>query len=270
MTILEAKRVGKQFAVKDSASLWKKKVFQALENVDLRLDSGRTVGVVGESGSGKSTLGEILGDLQRPSAGTVLYKGRDVRSLTKAKYRQFRRNVQYIFQNPKESMNPYFTVEKILTEPMQVLLDSYDAASARRRAAEMLGRVGLAESALGKYPSELSGGQCQRIAIARALLLSPEVIVCDECVSALDVSIQSQILNLLKDLQREFGTAYLFISHDIGVIHYMSDEIIVVNHGHVVEQGEGAAVIRAPKDDYTRTLIASAFFTGEAARCGAL
>ena len=133
---------------------------------------------------------------------------------------------------------------------------------------EMLNRVGLPDSTLGKYPSELSGGQCQRIAIARALLLSPEVIICDECVSALDVSIQAQILNLLKDLQKEFSTAYLFISHDIGVIHYMSDFIVVINRGRIVEQGEGSQLIRTPKDDYTKRLIASSCSTGEGCVCG--
>lgn len=134
--------------------------------------------------------------------------------------------------------------------------------------AAMLNRVGLPDSTLGKYPSELSGGQCQRIAIARALLLSPEVIICDECVSALDVSIQAQILNLLKDLQKEFSTAYLFISHDIGVIHYMSDFIVVINRGRIVEQGEGSQLIRTPKDDYTKRLIASSCSTGEGCVCG--
>ena len=176
--------------------------------------------------------------------------------------------MQYIFQNPKESINPYYTVERILVEPMKILVDGFKPHKARETVREMLNRVGLPDSTLGKYPSELSGGQCQRIAIARALLLSPEVIICDECVSALDVSIQAQILNLLKDLQKEFSTAYLFISHDIGVIHYMSDFIVVINRGRIVEQGEGSQLIRTPKDDYTKRLIASSCSTGEGCVCG--
>ena len=241
--VLEAIGMEKRFPVKQQMLLRRRDTFQALQGIDLALYSGQTLGVVGESGSGKSTLGEIFGDLQQPTSGIVRYKGQDIRSLGEKEYRRFRRNVQYIFQNPKESMNPYYTVE-------------------------MLNRVGLPDSTLGKYPSELSGGQCQRIAIARALLLSPEVIICDECVSALDVSIQAQILNLLKDLQKEFSTAYLFISHDIGVIHYMSDFIVVINRGRIVEQGEGSQLIRTPKDDYTKRLIASSCSTGEGCVCG--
>ena len=151
---------------------------------------------------------------------------------------------------------------------MKILVDGFKPHKARETVREMLNRVGLPDSTLGKYPSELSGGQCQRIAIASALLLSPEVIICDECVSALDVSIQAQILNLLKDLQKEFSTAYLFISHDIGVIHYMSDFIVVINRGRIVEQGEGSQLIRTPKDDYTKRLIASSCSTGEGCVCG--
>ena len=207
----------------------------------------------------------ICSSLHRESCDT---KGRISAHWEKREYRRFRRNVQYIFQNPKESMNPYYTVERILVEPMKIPVDGFKPHKARETVREMLNRVGLPDSTLGKYPSELSGGQCQRIAIARALLLSPEVIICDECVSALDVSIQAQILNLLKDLQKEFSTAYLFISHDIGVIHYMSDFIVVINRGRIVEQGEGSQLIRTPKDDYTKRLIASSCSTGEGCVCG--
>ena len=245
--VLEAIGMEKRFPVKQQMLLRRRDTFQALQGIDLALYSGQTLGVVGESGSGKSTLGEIFGEKE---------------------YRRFRRNVQYIFQNPKESMNPYYTVERILVEPMKILVDGFKPHKARETVREMLNRVGLPDSTLGKYPSELSGGQCQRIAIARALLLSPEVIICDECVSALDVSIQAQILNLLKDLQKEFSTAYLFISHDIGVIHYMSDFIVVINRGRIVEQGEGSQLIRTPKDDYTKRLIASSCSTGEGCVCG--
>ena len=237
--VLEAIGMEKRFPVKQQMLLRRRDTFQALQGIDLALYSGQTLGVVGESGSGKSTLGEIFGDLQQPTSGIVRYKGQDIRSLGEKEYRRFRRNVQYIFQNPKESMNPYYTVERILVEPMKILVDGFKPHKARVTVREMLNRVGLPDSTLGKYPSELSGGQCQRIAIARALLLSPEVI-----------------------------TAYLFISHDIGVIHYMSDFIVVINRGRIVEQGEGSQLIRTPKDDYTKRLIASSCSTGEGCVCG--
>ena len=240
--VLEAIGMEKRFPVKQQMLLRRRDTFQALQGIDLALYSGQTLGVVGESGSGKSTLGEIFGDLQQPTSGIVRYKGQDIRSLGEKEYRRFRRNVQYIFQNPKESMNPYYTVERILVEPMKILVDGFKPHKARETVREMLNRVGL--------------------------LLSPEVIICDECVSALDVSIQAQILNLLKDLQKEFSTAYLFISHDIGVIHYMSDFIVVINRGRIVEQGEGSQLIRTPKDDYTKRLIASSCSTGEGCVCG--
>ena len=197
--------------------------------------------MVGESGSGKSTLGEIFGDLQQLHRESCDTKGRISAHWEKRSTGAFAAMCN-IFPNPKESMNPYYTVERILVEPMKILVDGFKPHKARETVREMLNRVGLPDSTLGKYPSELSGGQCQRIAIARALLLSPEVIICDECVSALDVSIQAQILNLLKDLQKEFSTAYLFISHDIGVIHYMSDFIVVINRGRIVESGRGEPV----------------------------
>ena len=243
--VLEAIGMEKRFPVKQQMLLRRRDTFQALQGIDLALYSGQTLGVVGESGSGKSTLGEIFGDLQQPTSGIVRYKGQDIRSLGEKEYRRFRRNVQYIFQNPKESMNPYYTVERILVEPMKILVDGFKPHKARVTVREMLNRVGLPDSTLGKYPSELSGGQCQRI-----------------------VSIQAQILNLLKDLQKEFSTAYLFISHDIGVIHYMSDFIVVINRGRIVEQGEGSQLIRTPKDDYTKRLIASSCSTGEGCVCG--
>ena len=225
--VLEAIGMEKRFPVKQQMLLRRRDTFQALQGIDLALYSGQTLGVVGESGSGKSTLGEIFGDLQQPTSGIVRYKGQDIRSLGEKEYRRFRRNVQYIFQNPKESMNPYYTVERILVEPMKILVDGFKPHKARETVREMLNRVGLPDSTLGKYPSEL-----------------------------------------LKDLQKEFSTAYLFISHDIGVIHYMSDFIVVINRGRIVEQGEGSQLIRTPKDDYTKRLIASSCSTGEGCVCG--
>ncbi len=257
MQLLEGKEIVKEFPGRtERLGLYRSKV-TAVDRVSIGIDPGRTLGIVGESGSGKSTLGEILGDLQRPTSGTVLYKGVDIRSLRKAGYRAFRRSVQFVFQSPKESMNPYFTILKTLIEPMKVLLDDFEPTLARREALLILERVGLQTSLANRYPSELSGGQCQRVAIARALLPKPEIVICDECVSALDVSVQAQILNLLKDLQNELGTAYLFISHDMGVINYMAHEIAVMSKGKIVERGERQAVLSAPMDEYSKTLIAS-------------
>lgn len=255
--VLEAIGMEKRFPVKQQMLLRRRDTFQALQGIDLALYSGQTLGVVGESGSGKSTLGEIFGDLQQPTSGIVRYKGQDIRSLGEKEYRRFRRNVQYIFQNPKESMNPYYTVERILVEPMKILVDGFKPHKARETVREMLNRVGLPDSTLGKYPSELSGGQCQRIAIARALLLSPEVIICDECVSALDVSIQAQILNLLKQLQRDMGLTYVFITHDLSVVKYFSDDIAVMYLGQMVEKAPSDEIFANPAHPYTQSLLSA-------------
>ena len=262
--ILEGQNLVKDYPLKKEVFWEKPKTLRALGGVSLKLAQGQTVGIVGESGSGKSTLGEILGDLQRPSKGTVLYQGQNLRTMKQAEYRRFRRNVQFIFQNPTESMNPYFTIEKILMEPMKRLDDDFSPAQAQQKIQTILPQVGLEPDCLSRRPAELSGGQCQRIAIARALLLNPQVIVCDECVSALDVSIQAQILNLLKSLQRRYGTSYLFISHDMSVVHYMSDTIFVLVKGQVIEQGVGAELMHHPKQAYTSSLISSALFAEDA------
>ena len=255
--VLEAIGMEKRFPVKQQMLLRRRDTFQALQGIDLALYSGQTLGVVGESGSGKSTLGEIFGDLQQPTSGIVRYKGQDIRSLGEKEYRRFRRNVQYIFQNPKESMNPYYTVERILVEPMKILVDGFKPHKARETVREMLNRVGLPDSTLGKYPSELSGGQCQRIAIARALLLSPEVIICDECVSALDVSIQAQILNLLRELQRDMGLTFIFITHDLSVVKYFSDDIAVMYLGQMVEKAPSDELFANPLHPYTKALLSA-------------
>ena len=267
--ILEGKQIVKNFALKKEVFWEKQKILQAVGGINIQLRRGQTIGIVGESGSGKSTLGEILGGLQRPTSGRVLYRGKDLAQMNREERRQYRRNIQFIFQNPKESMNPYFTIEKILTEPMKLLDENYTPDYARQKIAEILPQVGMEPDCIRKYPSELSGGQCQRIAIARALLLNPEIIVCDECVSALDVSVQAQILNLLKSLQRRYGTSYLFISHDMGVIHYMSDYVLVMVGGKIIEQGEGAAVMNHPAQAYTAQLINSSLFR-EDSICAAL
>ena len=233
--------------------------FTAVDGVSLELYRGKTLGIVGESGSGKSTTGEMLGDLQQPTSGRVLYKGKDIRTLSSEEYRVFRRNVQFIFQDPKGSMNPNARIESILAEPLMTLKIEPDPQKRIRRAHEMCYMVGLEESVLQKYPGEISGGQCQRVAIARALITEPEIIVCDEAVSALDVSVQAQILNLLNDLQAQLQVSYLFISHDIGVINYMADWIAVMLHGKLVEQGPPEKVLLHPDQAYTQQLLECSF-----------
>lgn len=258
--LLQGEALVKRFPLKKALFTGKVvKEFTAVDGVSLELHRGETLGVVGESGSGKSTTGEILGDLQQPTSGRVLYKGKDIRTLSAEEYRVFRRNVQYIFQDPKGSMNPNARIESILAEPLLTLGLEKDAQKRAGRAREMCAMVGLEESVLHKYPGEISGGQCQRVAIGRALITEPEIIVCDEVVSALDVSVQAQILNLLNDLQKRLQVSYLFISHDIGVVNYMADRIAVLLHGKLVEQGTAKEVLSHPTQAYTQQLLNCSF-----------
>ncbi len=258
--ILSCKDLCKEFPLKKAAITGRiLSTLRAVDHVSLALVPGDTLGIVGESGSGKSTTGEMLGDLQRPTSGTVYYKGQDIRSLTPEQYADFRRNVQFIFQDPKGSMNPNYRIEQILEEPLITLGLESDPRKRHDRVVSVCASVGLEQSVLKKYPSELSGGQCQRIAIGRALITEPKVIICDEAVSALDVSVQAQILNLLRDIQDRLSIAYLFISHDIGVVNYMADTIAVMLNGKVVEEGTAEEVLHHPQSEYTRQLLSSTF-----------
>ncbi|GIX24799.1 MAG: ABC transporter ATP-binding protein [Caldimonas sp.] len=238
-------------------SLWQPaETVLALDDVSLRIEAGRSLGVVGESGSGKSTLARLVMALERPTAGTVRLLGRDLHRLAPAELRRARRDFQMVFQDPYGSLDPRQTVERIVAEPLSVL-DEVTPTERRRRVAEALEAVGLRPADRAKYPHEFSGGQRQRIAIARALVTRPQLIVADEPVSALDVSVQAQVLNLMRDLQRDFGLTYLFISHDLAVVDYLCDEVVVMQHGRIVERGEVATVFRAPQSDYTRALLAA-------------
>lgn len=226
----------------------------AVDQVSLELNPKETVGLVGESGSGKSTLGELLGDLQRPTSGQVCYHGQDIQSMDREAYANYRRNVQFVFQSPHTSMNPTYTIQHVLEEPLRKLTNFTERERIEKMEA-MMEQVGLPVRYLSRYPRQLSGGQCQRVAIGRALLLNPEILICDECVSALDVSVQAQILNLLNQLQEIYGTTYLFISHDLAAVKYISDRVLVMQHGQVVESGPTEQVLTQPEHAYTKQLL---------------
>ena len=227
---------------------------RAVKGASFKLARGRTLGLVGESGSGKTTLGLLVARLHRPSGGSALLHGEDVETIES---RRFKRAVQIVFQNPYASLNPRFSIAQILTEPMRIHGLGKDEGERRAMAAELLAKVGLPASALFKYPHQFSGGQRQRIAIARALTLRPELLICDEAVSALDVSIQAQLLKLLQDLQDETAMSYLFISHDLAVVKSMADDVMVMKDGEVVEMAAAAELFAKPRHPYTQMLLAS-------------
>ena len=264
--IMEVTGLQKSFWLKDG--LFGKREFKAVKGVNFKLRKGHTLGVVGESGSGKTTMGLTLLRLHEPTGGQVLFEGKDLLKMSGADWQQMRRRIQVVFQNPYASLNPRFTIGQTLREPMEIHGIGKDTAEREARAVALLQKVGLDESAMAKYPHEFSGGQRQRIAIARCLTLQPEVLVLDEAVSALDVSVQAQVLNLLKDLQDEFGLSYIFISHDLAVVKFISDEVLVMQNGDVVEQAPTQALIAAPREEYTRRLLGAVprGYQGAAAR----
>ncbi|MEJ6007082.1 dipeptide ABC transporter ATP-binding protein [Paucibacter sp. AS339] len=251
--ILEARGLKKSFFFK--AGLFGKKEFKAVKEVSFKLRKGYTLGVVGESGSGKTTMGLTLLRLHEPTGGEVLFEGKDLLKMSGNDWQKMRRRIQVVFQNPYASLNPRFTIGQTLVEPMEIHKIGANHEERLARASALLKKVGLDDTVLNKYPHEFSGGQRQRIAIARCLTLNPEVLVLDEAVSALDVSVQAQVLNLLKDLQDEFGLSYVFISHDLAVVKFISDEVLVMQNGDVVEQNETQALLDAPKQEYTRKLL---------------
>jgi oligopeptide transport system ATP-binding protein len=229
---------------------------RAVDDVSFEVRAGETLGLVGESGSGKTTTGYCVLQLLKPTSGSVVFDGQDLTTMNKKGLRHVRRDLQVVFQDPYASLNPRMTVGDIVSEPLLVH-DIGDRRSRRRSSEQLLEVVGFNPDFINRYPHEFSGGQRQRIGIARALALNPSLIVCDEPVSALDVSIQAQILNLLKDLQREFGLAYLFIAHDLAVVRTMSDRIAVMNRGKIVEIGPAEEVYTNPQDPYSQALLAA-------------
>ena len=230
-------------------------ILRAVSGVSLTVEAGRSLGVVGESGCGKSTLARLILALEAPTSGTIRLNGHDLFDVSKEELRALRRHVQIIFQDPYGSLDPRHKVARIVAEPVRALEPEADRVRRRMRVADALHAVGLPASAAGRYPHEFSGGQRQRIAIARALVTRPDLIVADEPVSALDVSVQAQVLNLMNDLQAEFGLAYVFISHDLNVVRCVTDDVAVMVRGHVVEEGPTAEVLTAPRHPYTKMLL---------------
>jgi peptide/nickel transport system ATP-binding protein len=257
--VLQVRGLAKSFWLKQG--LFGRREFKAVHNVSFDLRKGHTLGVVGESGSGKTTMGLALLRLHEPNrgpeAGEVIFDGKNLLQISAAERQAMRRRIQIVFQNPYASLNPRFTIGQTLLEPMVIHGIGADTAEREQRARALLEKVGLDGRAFGKYPHEFSGGQRQRVAIARCLTLNPEVLVLDEAVSALDVSVQAQVLNLLRDLQDEFGLSYVFISHDLAVVRFISDEVLVMKDGVVVEQASAAQILAAPQEDYTKRLLAA-------------
>ncbi len=230
---------------------------RAVDQLDLNLHPGETLGIVGESGCGKSTLARALIGLVPVTRGSVEINGQDITRFNAAQWRALRRQVQFVFQDPLASLDPRMTVGQAITEPMMSLCPEWGAAERQRRMAELMERVGLSAALQNRYPHEFSGGQCQRVGIARALAVEPSILICDEPVSALDVSVQAQIVNLLRSLQRERGLSMLFIAHDLAVVRHLSDRIMVMYLGRVMEQAQTDALFESPRHPYTRALLAS-------------
>ncbi len=256
-TLLEIKNLSKHFPIRGGVFGTVKDHFKAVDDVSFTVQKGRTLGLVGESGCGKTTLGRTILRLIEPTAGSIVYKGQDITQLGAEEMRKLRRKMQIIFQDPYASLNPRMTVGAAIMEPMNIHKLGANATERKQMAAELMERVGLPGKFLARYPHEFSGGQRQRICIARALAVKPEFIICDESVSALDVSIQAQILNLLLDLQDEFGLTYIFISHDLAVVKFIADEVAVMNGGKIVERADSDAIYKNPQQDYTRKLLSA-------------
>jgi len=253
--ILDVRHLGKDFYSREG--LFGRRKFEAVKDVSFKLPKGKTLGLVGESGSGKTTVGLTLMRLHEASTGEALFEGKDILSMSARQFMDYKRRIQIIFQNPYASLNPRMIVGETLTEPMSIHGIGASTQERTDLAFEMLHKVGLPEVSFYKYPHEFSGGQRQRIAIARCLTLKPDILICDESVSALDVSVQAQVLNLLSDLQDEFHLSYIFISHDLAVVKYISDEIMVMTQGAIVEIANSDDIYRHPKHSYTQKLLSA-------------
>lgn len=252
--ILEVKNIEKTYYSRIGI-LGKKVGFQALTDISFCVYEGETKGLVGESGSGKSTIGNAILQLDKATKGQIFYKGTDISALSEKEMKSFRKEIQIIFQDPYSSLNPKMTIGKAIMEPMQVHKLYKNNQERKAKTIEILERVGLSEEHFNRYPHEFSGGQRQRVGIARTIALQPKLIVCDESVSALDISVQAQVLNLLNELKENFGFTYIFISHDLAVVKYMSDKILVLNKGNLEEETEADELYENPKTEYSKKLI---------------
>jgi peptide/nickel transport system ATP-binding protein len=260
--LLDVQHVSQQYALPKPSVFAKAGHIQAVKDVSFQLTAGKSLGIVGESGSGKSTLARLVMALEKPTQGKVLFKGQNLNALPQDQLRHARSDFQMVFQDPYGSLDPRQKVLRIVTEPLHSTLNSgsgqaLSSIDLKDRATQALTEVGLRASDLEKYPHEFSGGQRQRIAIARALITRPSLIVADEPVSALDVSVQAQVLNLMMDLQDRFGLSYLFVSHDLAVVNLMCDDVIVLQHGQVVEAGSADDIFQGPQHSYTQALLAA-------------
>ena len=252
--LLEVKNLNKEYY--SNAGLFKRKhVVRAVNDVSFSVFEGETLGLVGESGCGKSTLGKTILQLEPATKGSIKYKGQELTKLSKKQIRSLRKDIQLIFQDPYSSLNPRLTIGNALIEPMQVHGIEKNNKARKRKVIELLERVGLDESYFYRYPHELSGGQRQRIGVARTVIMSPKLVICDESVSALDISVQAQVLNLLNELKDDFGFTYIFISHDLAVVKYMSDQLLVMNNGSIEEIGDADEIYANPSSVYTKKLI---------------
>ena len=231
--------------------------FRAVDDVSFTVEAGKTVGLVGESGSGKTTVGRTILKLIQSTSGSVRFEGREILPLPEREFRPLRRKMQMVFQDPYGSLNPRFTIGEIVGEALEIHFPEMSKSDRADRVAELLRLVGLQPEMMRRYPHEFSGGQRQRIGIARALAVEPKFIVCDEPVSALDVSVQAQIVNLLQDLQEQFGIAYLFIAHDLAVVEHISDHVLVMHRGKIVESAPAEAIYKDPRNEYTKSLLAA-------------
>lgn len=229
----------------------------AVDDVSFCIEEGKTVGLVGESGSGKTTIGRVLVKLTKITSGNIFYKGTEIGRMSSSEFYPFRKKIQMIFQDPHGSLNPKLSIKTTIEEPLEIHFPKMTSKERKDRVTYLLQKVGLSPQMMHRYPHEFSGGQRQRIGIARALAVEPELLICDEPVSALDVSVQAQIINLLQDLQEEFGLTMLFIGHDLAIIKHISNSVLVLHHGKLVESGEAHSVLEHPQDNYTKSLLAA-------------